>query len=83
MAESVARMWAVLPIKHVADYFGLGWDAVKKVDKTSLKRRLGASAQRSSAKGNARTRSAAPTSSAMRCPLQSRMRPYVSEPRRG
>ena len=40
-AENVARLCMVLPIKHVAEYFGLSWDSVKKIDKASLKERLG------------------------------------------
>jgi transposase len=41
LAESVARLCRVLPIKHVADYFGLDWKAVKKIDKAYLHRTLG------------------------------------------
>jgi transposase len=41
LAESVARLCAVLPIKQVADFFGLGWDAVKAIDKRSLEETLG------------------------------------------
>lgn len=41
LAESVARLCAVLPIKHVAAFFGLGWDAVKAIDKRHLERALG------------------------------------------
>lgn len=41
LAESVVRLCHVLPIKHVADFFGLGWDAVKDIDKTALEFRLG------------------------------------------
>ena len=29
LAESVARLCKVLPIKHVAEFYGLGWDTVK------------------------------------------------------
>ena len=36
LAESVARLCGVLPIKHVAAFFGLGWDAVKAIDKRHL-----------------------------------------------
>jgi transposase len=42
LAESVARLCAVLPIKHVAEYFELDWHTVKEIDKTALTRRLGA-----------------------------------------
>lgn len=41
LAESVARLCAMLPIKHVAEFYGLGWDAVKAIDKTWLKESLG------------------------------------------
>ena len=41
LAESVARLCAVLPIKQVAAFFGLGWDAVKAIDKQHLTERLG------------------------------------------
>lgn len=41
LAESVARLCLVLPIKHVADFYGLGWDAVKAIDKTHLEATLG------------------------------------------
>ena len=41
LAESVARLCAVLSIKHVAAFFGLGWDQVKAIDKTYLHRTLG------------------------------------------
>ena len=41
LAESVARLCAVLPIKHVAQQYGLGWDRVKAIDKTYLNRTLG------------------------------------------
>jgi len=42
LAESVARLCKVLAIKHVAEYYGLGWDAVKAIDKGQLESRLGA-----------------------------------------
>ena len=42
LAESVARLCQVLPIKHVAAFFGLGWDAVKAIDKRHLMDTLGA-----------------------------------------
>src|SRR6185436_6213155 len=41
LAESVARMCKVLPIKHVAEYFALSWDTVKAIDKAYLTRTLG------------------------------------------
>ena len=41
LAESVARLCKVLPIKHVAEFYELGWDAVKAIDKEWLERTLG------------------------------------------
>ena len=41
LAENVARLCAVLPIKHVAQHYRLGWDAVKQIDKAWLQRSLG------------------------------------------
>jgi len=41
LAESVARLCAVLPVKHVAEFFALGWDAVKAIDKAHLTEKLG------------------------------------------
>ena len=41
LAESVARLCQVLPIKHVGEFFHLGWDRVKAIDKTYLARTLG------------------------------------------
>jgi transposase len=41
LAESVARLCGVLPIKQVAAFFGLGWDAVKAINKRHLKVALG------------------------------------------
>jgi transposase len=41
LADSVARLCRVLPIKHVAEYFGLGWETVKVIDKASLEKSLG------------------------------------------
>jgi len=41
LAESVARLCAVLPIKQVAAFFGLGWDQVKAIDKRHLQAELG------------------------------------------
>lgn len=41
LGESVARLCQVLPVKHVAEFFGLGWDAVKAIDKAYLAHKLG------------------------------------------
>lgn len=41
LAESVARLCKVLPVRHVAAYLGLGWDAVKQLDKEYLEQALG------------------------------------------
>jgi transposase len=41
LAESVARLCRVLPIKHVAAYFGLHWSTVKAIDKAYLAETLG------------------------------------------
>jgi transposase len=41
LAESVVRLCQQLPIKHVAAFYGLGWDAVKDLDKAALEDRLG------------------------------------------
>jgi len=41
LAESVARLCKVLAIKHVAEFYRLGWDAVKAIDKAHLESRLG------------------------------------------
>lgn len=40
-AESVARLCHVLPIKHVAQWFRLGWDTVRQIDARALAARLG------------------------------------------
>lgn len=40
-AESVARLAQVLPIKQVAEHFGLSWDTVKTIDRAALEARLG------------------------------------------
>jgi transposase len=40
-AESVARLCQVLPVKHVASWFGLGWDTVKAIDRAAMETRLG------------------------------------------
>jgi transposase len=41
LADSVVRLCQQLPIKHVAAFYGLGWDAVKDLDKDALEMRLG------------------------------------------
>ena len=41
LAESVVRLCQQLPIKHVAAFYGLGWDTVKELDKAALKEQLG------------------------------------------
>lgn len=41
LAESVARMCAILPIKHVAELYRLHWEQVKNIDKAYLHRTLG------------------------------------------
>jgi len=41
MADNVARLCKVLPIKHVAEYMNLGWDTVKAIDKAYLEETLG------------------------------------------
>jgi len=41
LAESVARLCAVLPIKHAAQWYGLDWHTVKAIDKAYLQRELG------------------------------------------
>ncbi len=41
LADSVARLCGVLPIKHVASFFGLGWHTVKAIDESALRRQLG------------------------------------------
>ncbi len=40
-AESVARLAQVLPIKQVANWFGLSWDTVQAIDQSALEARLG------------------------------------------
>lgn len=40
-AESVARLAQVLPVKQVAEWFGLSWDTVQAIDRAALERRLG------------------------------------------
>ena len=41
MAESVSRLCAVMSVRHVAQFYGLSWSTVKRIDKTALSRRLG------------------------------------------
>jgi transposase len=41
LAEAIARLAHVLPIKHVAAWFGVGWETVKQIDQRSLDQRLG------------------------------------------
>ena len=41
LARSVARLCKVLVIKHVAKFYGLSWDAVKRIDKAWLEATLG------------------------------------------
>jgi len=40
LADSVVRLCQVLPIQHVADWYGLDWDTVKALDKAALAARL-------------------------------------------
>jgi transposase len=44
LAEKIARLAQVLPIKQVAAWFGVGWDTVKQIDQRALAGRLGAAA---------------------------------------
>jgi len=41
LAQSVARMCKVMPIKRVAEHFNLHWSTVKAIDKAHLERDLG------------------------------------------
>lgn len=41
LADKIARLAQVLPIKHVAEWFGVNWETVKQIDKRALYRRLG------------------------------------------
>lgn len=41
LAEAIARLVQVLPIKHVAHWFRLGWETVKQIDQRALLSRLG------------------------------------------
>ena len=40
LAESVAQLCRVLPIRHVASFYGLSWDTVKAIDRAWLERHL-------------------------------------------
>lgn len=40
LSLAVAGLCQVLPVKHVAAFFHLGWDCVKAIDKASLRRSL-------------------------------------------
>lgn len=42
LADKIARLAQVLPIKHVAAWFRVGSDTVKQIDARALNRRLGA-----------------------------------------
>ena len=42
LAESVARLCEILPVKQVAEFYGLGWETVKRIHKSWLQRELGA-----------------------------------------
>lgn len=41
LAEAIARLAQVLPITQVAQWYGVGWDTVKQLDRRALERRLG------------------------------------------
>jgi transposase len=41
LAGSIAQLCTVLPIKHVAAWFRVGWDTVKQIDRRALLTRLG------------------------------------------
>lgn len=41
LAQSVARLCELLPIKHAAEFYDLGWDACKAIHKAWLERSLG------------------------------------------
>ena len=40
LAESIVRLCRVLPIQHVAEYYGLDWDTIKTLDVAALAERL-------------------------------------------
>lgn len=41
LADKIARLAQVMPIKHVANWFGISWDTVKQIDQRALETRLG------------------------------------------
>ncbi len=41
LAQSVARLCKVMSIRHAAQFYGLSWTAVKRIDKRHLQRALG------------------------------------------
>lgn len=41
LAENVARLCQIVPIKQAAEYFDLHWQTVKDIDKASLQEKLG------------------------------------------
>jgi transposase len=41
LADAVARLCEVLPIKQVASFYGLGWETVKEIHKSWLQKSLG------------------------------------------
>lgn len=41
LAEKIAALATVLPIKHVAEWFRVSWGTVKQIDQRALERRLG------------------------------------------
>lgn len=41
LAQSVGQLCAVLPVRHVAAFYGLGWDAVKAMDRFYLEATVG------------------------------------------
>src|ERR1700730_18267159 len=42
LADAIARLVQVLPIKHVARWYGVDWDTVKQIDRPALDARLAA-----------------------------------------
>lgn len=41
LSEAIARLAQVLPIKHVAAWFGVGWETVKQIDQRAMTARIG------------------------------------------
>jgi transposase len=41
LADKIARLARVLPVKHVADWFGVSWDTVKQIDHRAMEKELG------------------------------------------